>query len=163
MTALQLIYNQPYGTAPCAGRSPRAGRGDPGAAPPLSVDGLWQAYRQLESSRVRGSGRRVTTDLVSLVRFAIERDAELTPFAERVNARFDAWLAGQQANGRTFSAQQHELLLMIRDHIAGSCTIEKEDLDEVPFSQNGGLARVYNLFGDGYKDLLNELNKALAA
>ena len=52
---------------------------------------------------------------------------------------------------------------MIRDHIAGSCTIEKEDLDEVPFSQHGGLARVHKLFGDGYKDLLNELNEALAA
>ncbi len=52
---------------------------------------------------------------------------------------------------------------MIRDHIAGSCTIEKEDLDEVPFSQHGGLARVHEFFGDGYKDLLNELNEALAA
>ena len=52
---------------------------------------------------------------------------------------------------------------MIRDHIAASCAIEMDDLDEVPFSQHGGLARVYALFGDEYKDLLNELNEVLAA
>ena len=107
MTALQVIYNQPYANRALRLAEVRA-LAEAIQAPPLSlsVDGLWQAYAQLESSRVRGSGRRVTTDLVSLVRFAIEQDAELTPFAERVNARFDAWLAGQEANGRTFSAQQ---------------------------------------------------------
>ncbi len=52
---------------------------------------LWQAYAALEASKVKGaSGRRILTDLVSLVRFAIHQDNELVPFPERVNANFKA-------------------------------------------------------------------------
>ena len=47
--------------------------------PPLSLttDDLWEAYRSLETNRVRGSGKRILTDIVSLVRFTLERDREL--------------------------------------------------------------------------------------
>ena len=39
---------------------------------------LWQAYAALEKSKVKGaSGRRILTDLVSLVRFAIHQESEL--------------------------------------------------------------------------------------
>ena len=55
---------------------------------------LWNAYAALEKSKVKGaSGRRILTDLVSLVRFAIHQDNELIPFPERVNANFKSWLA----------------------------------------------------------------------
>ncbi len=55
---------------------------------------LWDAYAALEKSKVKGaSGKRILTDLVSLVRFAIHQDNELIPFPERVNANFKAWLA----------------------------------------------------------------------
>ena len=40
---------------------------------------LWEAYEALEASRVRGGGRRIATDLVSLVRFALEQENELVP------------------------------------------------------------------------------------
>ena len=33
----------------------------------------------------------------------------------------------------------------------------------MPFSQHGGRVRVYELFGEEYSDLLNELNEVLAA
>ena len=60
---------------------------------------LWQAYAALEKSKVKGaSGKRILTDLVSLVRFAIHQDNELVPFPERVNANFKAWLAQQEAS-----------------------------------------------------------------
>jgi type I restriction enzyme R subunit len=32
-----------------------------------------------------------------------------------------------------------------------------------PFSQEGGLGKVYQLFGDELNDILDELNEALAA
>ncbi len=112
---------------------------------------------------MRGTGRRVLTDLVSLVRFAIERDDELAPFRERVNTRFDAWLSAQETNGRRFSAEQRRWLELIRDHIASSYAIEREDFDDVPFSQHGGLGRMYDLFGDDYTQILADLNRALAA
>ena len=45
---------------------------------------LWQAYAALEKSRVKGaSAKRILTELVSLVRFAIHQDNELIPFPER--------------------------------------------------------------------------------
>ena len=36
--------------------------------PLYMTEALWNAYRQLERGRVRGSGPRVLSDLVSLVR-----------------------------------------------------------------------------------------------
>lgn len=52
---------------------------------------------------------------------------------------------------------------MIRDQIASSVAIERGDFDEAPFNQHGGLGRMYALFGDDYQQMLDELNKALAA
>jgi hypothetical protein len=37
---------------------------------------LWDADEQLDRSNVRGSGSRVLTDIVSLVRFALEQEDE---------------------------------------------------------------------------------------
>ncbi len=163
ITALQILYNRPYG-----GRLHFQDLKELAAAieaPPRSwtADALWQAYGQLDRNRVRGTGKRVLTDLVSLVRFAMEQDEELTPFRERVNARFDAWLAAQELNGRRFTPEQRRWLELIRDHIASSYAIEREDFDDVPFSQHGGLGRMYDLFGDDYTQILSDLNQALAA
>ena len=52
---------------------------------------------------------------------------------------------------------------MIRDHIAGSLSIETDDFEYAPFSQEGGLGKVYQLFRDELNDILDELNEALAA
>ncbi len=38
-----------------------------------------------------------------------------------------------------------------------------EDLDYAPFDAKGGLACMYQLFGDDMDELLNEMNEALAA
>jgi type I restriction enzyme R subunit len=163
LLAIQIYLNQPYGSG-LRFRDVRE-LADRIQAPPysLSVDGLWQAYAQVDRSKVRGSGRRVLADIVSLIRFETGRDEELTPFAERVRERFAEWLAAQEAARGPFSPEQRRMLELIRDHIAGSAAIEKEDLDEVPFNQHGGRIRVYELFGDGYTQLLDELNEALAA
>jgi len=50
--------------------------------PPLlfNESRLWQAYAALEKSKVKGANaKRIVTDLVSLVRFAIHQDHELIP------------------------------------------------------------------------------------
>jgi hypothetical protein len=51
----------------------------------------------------------------------------------------------------------------IRDHIATSLTIEPYDFDFAPFSQRGGLGKVYQLFGEKLPALLEEINEVLAA
>jgi type I restriction enzyme R subunit len=58
---------------------------------------LWQAYATLDKDKVKGAKqRRLLTDLVSLVRFAMQQDNELVPYPERVQANFKAWLAQHQ-------------------------------------------------------------------
>jgi len=125
---------------------------------------LWQAYAALEASKVKGaSGRRILTDLVSLVRFAIHQDNELVPFPERVNANFKAWLAGQESAGKQFNEEQMWWLEKIRDHIAAELQIVPDDFELVPFNQKGGLGKVYQLFGDELNTLIEQLNESLAA
>ena len=100
---------------------------------------------------------------MALVRFALEQDNELAPFAERVNANFTAWLAQQANSGRRFTDDQKKWLNMIRDHIAGNHSIETADFELSPFVQNGGLGRFYEVFGDRYNEVLEELNNSLVA
>jgi type I restriction enzyme R subunit len=109
------------------------------------------------------------------VRFAIHQDNELIPFPERVNANFNAWLATQQGNlpppsrGRAgegesrFTPEQLRWLEMIRDHIAANLSIEPDDFEYAPFSQQGGLGKVHQLFGDKLNTIIEELNETLAA
>lgn len=52
---------------------------------------------------------------------------------------------------------------MIRDHIAANPGIDPDDFDYAPFAQDGGLGRVYQLFGDKLNTLIEQLNESLAA
>jgi type I restriction enzyme R subunit len=110
---------------------------------------------------VKGENRRrILTDLVSLVRFAMHQDNELLPFPERVNANFKAWLA--QA-GHPFTPEQLHWLEMIRDHIAANLGIEPDDFELSPFAQEGGIGKVYQLFGPELPRVLEAMNRELAA
>jgi len=162
--ALQVLYSQPH--------AKRLRYADVKAlaqaiqAPPRcwTPEALWRAYETLAKDRVRGaSSRRLLTDVVSLVRFAIHKDDALVPFPERVEARFRSWIEDQERRGRRFTEEQRSWLELIRDQIAASLRIDAEDLDEVPFSLRGGSAKVYRLFGDALEPLLEELNEVLAA
>ncbi len=171
ITALQIFYSRPR-HAPLRFNDIKR-LAEAIAAPPLglSTDKLWQAYETLDRSRVRADGanmKRVLTDLVSLVRYTIERDednsAMLEPYSETVNRRFSRWLEEQeQRRGRPFTAQQRQWLELIRDHIATSLTIEPNDFEDVPFNQHGGLGKAYQLFGEELPMILQELNERLAA
>src|SRR5438093_3812793 len=125
---------------------------------------LWRAYETLEKSKVRGaSAQRLLTDIVSLVRFALHQDGELVPHAERVHERYQTWLAQQANKGRAFSNEQRQWLGMMRDHIAPSLEIDMDSFDLTPFTNEGGLARASKAFGGDLKDIVHELNEALAA
>ncbi|MGA9163400.1 MAG: type I restriction-modification enzyme R subunit C-terminal domain-containing protein [Thiobacillus sp.] len=164
ITALQILYSKPYKQRLTFEAVKELA--DAIEKPPYlwNESQLWQAYAALEASKVKGaSGKRILTDLVSLVRFAIHQDNELVPFPERVNANFKAWLAGQESAGKQFTADQRRWLEMIRDHIAANLGIEPDDFEYAPFAQEGGLGKVYQLFGDELNTLIEQLNESLAA
>ena len=167
ITALQVLYSKPYKQRLTFEAVKELA--DAIEQPPYLWDEsqLWQAYAALEKSKVKGaSGRRILTDLVSLVRFAIHQDNELIPFPERVNANFKAWLASAgAASGREppFTEEQIRWLEMIRDHIAANLGIEPDDFEYAPFSQHGGLGKVHQLFGDDLVPIITDLNSALVA
>ena len=109
------------------------------------------------------SAKRLLTDIVSLVRYALQQQGDLVPFGEQVGERFTNWLAQQETTGRSFTDEQRRWLEMMRDHVATSLEIEVEDFDYAPFAEEGGLGRAQQVFGDQLRPILNELNKALAA
>jgi len=126
-------------------------------------ESLWKAFQALDSSKVRGSGQRVLTDVVSLVRFALGLTEELVPYREVVKERYAGWLAQQEQAGRVFTAEQRRWLDLIKDHLVTSLGISAEDFDYTPFSQAGGLGKAVQVFGAGLIELLNELNRELVA
>ena len=95
------------------------------------------------------------------MRFALEQQPVLAPFADSVSERFNEWLKAKA--GAAFTPEQLAWLDLIRDHIATSLSIEADDFDYAPFSQRGGLGKAHRLFGDKLPTLLDELNEALAA
>ncbi len=168
--ALQILYQQPQRLKGLQAETltfeALKALADTLQAPPhLWTEGqLWQAYAALDKSRVKGDNRkRILTDLVSLVRFAMHQDNELVPFPERVSANYHAWLAQQTQAGITFTPEQRHWLDMIREHIAGNLSIVPDDFEYSPFAQEGGMGRVYQLFGAELPKVLDALNRELAA
>ena len=160
ITALQVLYERPYRQR--LSYADIKALADALVSPPRSwtTERLWEAYRQLDRSRVRGSGQRTLADIVSVVRYAIGSVDELAPFADGVQERFRGWLAMQETVGRSFTGEQSRWLEAIRDHIAGSVSMEMGDFQYAPFNQQGGLGKAYELFGDELGGLLEELNGA---
>jgi type I restriction enzyme R subunit len=193
IAALQILYSRPYAqrlTEPMLKELEKKLR-DQHAA--WTEDNLWNAFAATAPEKVKGrtqAGR--FADLVSLVRFALEQQPVLKPFADSVNERFEQWLErrsgvpplippnSEQAASSSkdairannpkrqdaaspFTPDQLAWLKLIRDHIATSLSIELDDLDYTPFNQAGGLGKAHQLFGDQLPKLLEELNEALAA
>jgi type I restriction enzyme, R subunit len=162
ITALQILYNRPV-RAPLKFEDIKQ-LADALHAPPHLIDesALWQAYAALQKGKVKGGNqKRLLTDIVSLVRFAMQQDNELVPYPERVQANFKAWLA-QQGNA-PFTPEQQHWLEMIRDHIAANLGIELEDFGYAPFEQEGGLGKLHQLFGVELQTVIETLNRELAA
>ncbi|MCE9630221.1 MAG: DEAD/DEAH box helicase family protein [Planctomycetia bacterium] len=162
--ALQIIYSRPYkqrlteSTLKDLETKLMRERAD------WTEDRLWAAFQATMPEKVRGKSQVGRfADLVSLVRFSLEQQPILKPFAESVRERFDEWLTTKAASGTVFGADQLAWLNLIRDHIATSLSIEPDDFEYAPFSQQGGLGRAHQLFGEGLPAILDELNEVLAA
>jgi type I restriction enzyme R subunit len=165
LTAIQLIYKKPYGQRHLTYEEIKQ-LADSIKKPPyfLTPEVIWQAYEQLEKSKVKGAGaQKLLTNIISLMRFAIGESDVLEPFSNMVDRRFNEWLAQQEELGKKFTPEQKEWLTMIKDHIATSLSVGMDDFEYAPFYEKGGAVKVYQLFGQQLNGILDELNERLAA
>jgi len=127
---------------------------------PLTV---WRAYAHLDDFKGSNPASDLTA-LVALIRRVTGLDDTLTRHSERVRRNFQNWVLNRHSGaGEKFTEEQMDWLRMIRDHLATSFTIERDDLDMSPFDGKGGMGQMYALFGDGMDEVMTEMNEALSA
>ncbi len=167
ITALQIFYNQPYRrrelTFSMIKEVLEKLKADKPALAPLRV---WNAYEQIDasaSSARQSSPKNELIALVSLIRRVMNIDQLLTPYDKTVDKNFQNWVFQKQAGALKFTEEQMQWLRMIKDYIAGSFHIERDDFELSPFNAHGGLGKMWQLFGDETDEIINELNDALAA
>jgi type I restriction enzyme R subunit len=134
-------------------------------APPRSwsIDLIWNAYMALETDKVKGSSRRTATDLITLIRYALELDSELVPFALTVEEKYTNWLAQQSQGGVVFTESQRWWLDRIKDTIIQNASMSVDDLEFAPFTERGGIDGAGRDLGENARSLIDDLNRTLAA
>ena len=164
ITALQVYYSRPQGQRPTLELVKRLAHSI--ARPPfaLTPERLWAAYERLEASRVKpSSATTLLTNLVSLVRFALQETETLEAFPDSVERKFNEWLGAQASAGKVFTSEQLEWLDLIRSRVADSLAVTAQDLEFEPFADKGGVYRANKVFGTQLEPLLEELSSALVA
>jgi type I restriction enzyme R subunit len=131
--------------------------------PRLAPAHVWRAYAHLDGYKGDTPVGELT-QLVALVRRVAGLDATLTTNEDRVRRNFQAWILKRHSGaGEKFSEAQMDWLRMIRDHVATSVRIERDDLDFAPFDGKGGLGGMHALFGAQMDAVMDEMNEALSA
>lgn len=162
LMALQIFYNQPFRrrelTYSMIKEVLEKLQNDKPSLAPLNV---WRAYEALE--QCNGSPRNELTAIVSLIRKISGLDSTLTSYDKIVDKNFQDWVFKKQAGATKFNEEQMQWLRMIKDYVVNSFHIDKDDFDLNPFNAQGGLGKMWQLFGDQTEEIINELNEALAA
>ncbi len=161
LVALQIFYNQPYRrrelTYTMIKEVLETLQND---QPTLAPFNVWRAYEALE--QCNGSPRNELTAIVSLIRKISGIDTTLTVYDKTVDKNFQDWVFKKQAGTIKFNEEQMQWLRMIKDYVVNSFHIDKDDFDLNPFNAQGGLSKMWQLFGDKTEGIIGELNEALA-
>jgi type I restriction enzyme R subunit len=162
LTALQIFYGQPYRRRELTYTMVKAVleklKTDKPVLAPLNV---WRAYESLE--KCNGSPYNELTAIVSLIRKVCGVDKILTAYDKTVDKNFQNWVFKKQSGPVKFNDEQMQWLRMIKEYVVNSFHIEKEDFDLHPFNAQGGLGKMWQLFGDKTGEIIREMNEALAA
>ncbi|MFF3614655.1 DEAD/DEAH box helicase family protein [Streptomyces sp. NPDC002580] len=166
ITALQVLQEAHAGSRPAGEIFAQIQElADRIARPPhrWTPEVLWKAYEQVEKTRVRPNAKAKVTDLVSLLRFTLQADSELIPYADKVRERYRGWLLQQEQTGVVFTEAQRWWLDNVAEIIAASAVIDADDLDEAPFTERGGISGALRDLGDGVTEILVTMNRELTA
>jgi type I restriction enzyme R subunit len=164
LDALSVLYAKPYRQRITRAKLMELAQAIQRPPRQWTTEALWQAYEQVEANRVKGASKgKHLTDLICLARHALGVEEQLVSFQDQAAERFTGWLAQQANRGRTFSGEQLNWLELIRDQIVVDLEVRMSDLDDPPFAQQGGLGKVYQLFGQELGSIVQELNEVVAA
>ncbi len=138
--------------------------------PDGEIDRVWQAYQNLDASKVRGRGtKKLTTDIIALIRHTLQRDSDpnstLEPYDQAIERRFNTWLLEQERlRQQPFNPEQLDWLKKMRDRIAASLYIDIEDFDVAPFGTNGR-TKALTIFGgpQELQAIIKDMNERLIA
>lgn len=174
ITALHIFYGQPYRRRELTYKMiselfERLTQ----EKPVIKLGQLWDAYATQEDHEAEGKlvkrlprsekPKQELMLLVSILRKAIGVDEWLTAYDSTVDRNFQEWVFKKQAGNLKFTQEQMEWLRMIKDFVAASFHIEKDDFDLSPFNAQGGLGKMWQLFGEKTDEIIEELNEVLAA
>ena len=133
-------------------------------APKLAPLRVWEAYARLDTLPENARPLTELTALVALIRRSTGLDEKLTSFDVTVRRNFQTWIMQKHAGTPDkFTDTQTAWLQLIRDHISTSFRFDRDDLDYAPFDAQGGLGKMYQLFGEQMDNVIEELNGGLVA
>ena len=176
ITALQILFNKPYNQRTVTYQQIQE-LADQLMRANVSFrnETLWKAYRDLYLSKVRNAKPdRVLTNIVSLVRFATDKQHDLEPFPTTVEERFNLWLTEKYQGGAHFTDEQIQWLTLIKDFVAekGGFPVSEagkaEQLVDVfqldsNMRDRGGYIKAQEIFGTQLLPIVKELNQYLFA
>lgn len=163
--ALSIIYNQQYKNKHLTEKMIKE-LYDIIANPPhnFTLQRLWNSYYVRDNEKINKPMELKLMDIISIIRYELGQIDTLSPFDSSVRQKFKEWVFKKNSEQQQkFTDEQVEWLQMIRDHICMSSSIETDDLELPPFEAKGGLGKFYQLFGNQYLNIINELNVALVA
>lgn len=167
ITALQIFYDQPYRRRDLTYAMIKEVLDKIKLEKPLLAPmNVWRAYEALspaKDEKMNGSPKNELIALVSLIRNICGIDKELTVYDKTVDRNFQEWVFKKQAGPLKFTEEQMNWLRMIKDYVASSFHIGKDDFELDPFNKEGGLGKMWQLFGDKTEGIIDELNEVLAA
>src|SRR5204863_8993093 len=109
ITALQILYSRPYKQRLTESMLKDLEKKLSEHHAGLTEDRLWDAFAAARPGKVRGRSQAGRfADLVALVRFSLEQQPVLAPFADSVSERFNGWLRAKDAAVPQPSTTNHQ-------------------------------------------------------
>jgi type I restriction enzyme R subunit len=117
----------------------------------FGVEALQKAHKVVYHKEV--------VDIISMVKHAAKETEPLLSPSERVNEAIRKVTYGKQLN-----SEQQQWMEYIKEHLKQNMTIDENDLKAIPvFADRGGFTRFRKVFSVNYKEIINEINTAIAA
>jgi type I restriction enzyme R subunit len=164
ITALEIYYDQPHRrreiTFEMVKEVLEKLKADKPKLAPLNV---WQAYELIDKYKGKKPISELTA-LIALIRRVVGIDDKLSTFDATVSKNFQTWIMKRHSgSNQKFTKEQMIWLQMIRGHFVNSFHFALDDLEMSPFDAQGGLGKMYQLFGDDMNKIIDELNSELVA